>query len=197
MLMHVFLVVQVQLECTRHEDCANPQICHQGSCKNACRFEHCGVNAACRAFNHVARCECLPGYKGENPNRGCRKRKYCHEHVNVSCMFKCLFFTAPPKEPSLATGCSTNSECPDYSACENRICINPCAIEDPCAPLATCRVVNHEPVCTCPDGFIGSPQTECRPRELHFACCECGGIKCDIVFNEFLCYYFLLTILKL
>ena len=59
-----------------------------------------------------------------------------------------------------------DDECPDYAACRNRQCINPCAILDPCAPLATCQVVNHQPVCTCPDGFIGSPQTECRPREF-------------------------------
>ncbi len=71
--MHVFSV-QVQAECTRHEECADPQICHQGSCQNACRFEQCGINAICKAQDHVAKCECLPGYKGK-PNRECRKRK--------------------------------------------------------------------------------------------------------------------------
>ena len=76
---------------------------------------------------------------------------------------------APPQvSPDLAVGCSYNDECPNYSACENRQCINPCAVRNPCAPRATCRVVNHEPVCTCPDGFIGSPQTECRPRKCTF-----------------------------
>ena len=158
--------MQVHLECTRHEDCADPQICHQGSCQNACRFEHCGVNAVCKASGHVARCECLPGYSGHNANRGCRKRKYCNKHENVICMLILVYYAAPPTEPSLATGCSSNSECPDYSACENRNCINPCAIRDPCAPLATCRVVNHQPVCTCPDGYIGSANTQCKPRKF-------------------------------
>ncbi len=158
------VLVQVQPECTRHDDCADTQICHQGSCQNACRFEHCGVNAVCTARDHVARCECLPGYRGENPNKGCRKREFVilHEHEHVLTI---PLSTAPPTGASVASGCSSDSECPDYSACENKLCINPCAVRDPCAPLATCRVVNHEPICTCPDGFVGLPTTECRPRE--------------------------------
>ena len=47
---------------------------------------------------------------------------------------------------------------------EIRRCINPCA-EHPCAPSANCRAVNHRAICTCPDGYIGSPTTSCRPRE--------------------------------
>lgn len=161
-------LVQVQPECTSHDDCGDPQICHQGSCQNACRFQQCGANAICSASRHVARCECLPGYRGDNPNRECRKRKWTAltklpltaAKTNNPCSLP-----ARPTEPSLASGCADNTECPDYAACENRLCINPCAVRDPCAPLATCRVVGHEPVCTCPDGFVGSPTTECRPRE--------------------------------
>ena len=161
----VSFIVQVQPECTRHDDCQDTQICHQGSCRSACQFERCGVNAACKASNHVARCECLPGYQGDNPNRGCKKREYFGD-VCMGFAAACLTsFTAPPTEPSLATGCSRNSECPDYNACENQNCINPCAVRDPCSPLATCRVVSHEAVCTCPDGFLGSPKTDCILRK--------------------------------
>jgi len=71
----------------------------------------------------------------------------------------------PTTEP-VVEGCSTNDECPDYNACKNRKCINPCAIRDPCAPLATCRVTNHKPVCTCPDGYVGSPKIECTKRKF-------------------------------
>ena len=69
---------------------------------------------------------------------------------------------APPP-----AGCSKDNDCPDHSACENRSCINPCVIRDPCAATATCRVANHNPICTCPDGYIGSPTTDCRLREFY------------------------------
>ena len=75
-----------------------------------------------------------------------------------------------PTEPVLAIGCYDNDECPLYNACENTKCINPCAERNPCAPSAICKVINHEPECTCPDGFIGSPLTDCRPRKLPSLC---------------------------
>ena len=77
-----------------------------------------------------------------------------------------LSLVAPPTEPTLAAGCANNQECPDHAACRNRLCINPCAYDNPCAPNANCRVVNHEPVCTCPDGYIGSPETSCELRKI-------------------------------
>jgi hypothetical protein len=75
------------------------------------------------------------------------------------------FIAAPIVEPSLSAGCSNNDDCPEYTACENLQCINPCAKNDPCAALATCKVISHKVVCTCPNGYIGSPQTSCHPRE--------------------------------
>ena len=57
-------------------------------------------------------------------------------------------------------GCETDQECPDYHACENGKCMNPCS---ECAPLAKCNVVGHQPVCKCPKGLIGDPRTECKP----------------------------------
>ena len=73
-----------------------------------------------------------------------------------------------PIEPVLSVGCEQDDDCPLYTACRNRQCINPCAEDSPCAPSAICRVINHEPLCTCPDGFIGSPHTDCRPRKFQF-----------------------------
>lgn len=81
-------------------------------------------------------------------------------------MHACTFFSVPPPtEPSLDVGCSTNDECPDYTACENRQCINPCAFKNPCAPTAHCKVVRHSAICTCPDGYVGSPTTSCQLRK--------------------------------
>ena len=79
-----------------------------------------------------------------------------------------MYLVGLPTEPILTIGCYDNDECPLFNACENKKCINPCAERNPCAPTATCKVINHEPECTCPDGFIGSPLTDCRPRKLFF-----------------------------
>ena len=68
----------------------------------------------------------------------------------------------------ISIGCISNDDCPDHAACRNSGCINPCALDDPCAPNANCKVVGHEPVCTCPDGYIGSPTTECRLRKYRY-----------------------------
>ena len=71
-----------------------------------------------------------------------------------------------PVVPDVAVGCESDDDCPDYTACRNRKCINPCAEDKPCAPSAICKVVSHNAVCTCPNGFIGNPQTRCSPRKL-------------------------------
>ena len=65
----------------------------------------------------------------------------------------------------MAAGCTTNNDCPGYAACKQRLCLNPCAEDNPCAKSALCKVVSHKPVCTCPDGYIGSPETNCLLRK--------------------------------
>ena len=67
--------MQVQSQCRVHDECDDPQICHQGSCQNACRFQTCGLNAICVAQNHVAQCQCLANYFSDNPNIGCQASK--------------------------------------------------------------------------------------------------------------------------
>ena len=86
-----------------------------------------------------------------------------HEHTKR--MFSII--VGLPTAPVLSVGCLQNEDCPLYTACQNTKCINPCAEDNPCAPTAICKVLNHEPKCTCPDGYIGSPLTDCRPRKLH------------------------------
>ena len=77
---------------------------------------------------------------------------------------------APP--PPIVSGCLTNNDCPDYTACQSRKCINPCAAPNVCASNANCRVTRHQAVCTCPDGYIGSPEISCSLRECLFYCIE-------------------------
>ena len=90
---------------------------------------------------------------------------YMYRDLLIYQLHVTAFLVGLPTEPTLDVGCESNADCPDYTACENRQCINPCAIRDPCAPSAICKVVRHEPVCTCPDGYIGNPQTSCELRK--------------------------------
>jgi len=83
--------------------------------------------------------------------------------------------------------CESNADCPDYTACENRQCINPCSIKDTCAPRATCKVVWHEPVCTCPDGYVGNPQISCELRCTVFG--QAGdGTRRGTCNEKFICH---------
>lgn len=78
-----------------------------------------------------------------------------------------LYLVPPEIAPSLAAGCEDDFDCPDFNACENRKCINPCAFDDPCAPNANCQVFNHQVVCSCPDGYIGTPEISCDLRKFY------------------------------
>ena len=68
--------------------------------------------------------------------------------------------------PPLEFGCTSDNDCPDYTACQNRKCINPCAERRVCAPNAICTVTRHKAVCACPDGYIGTPEVTCKRRKL-------------------------------
>ena len=95
-----------------------------------------------------------------------KKECILQREVELICL---VYFTVVPQtEPTLAAGCANDDECPDHTACENRLCINPCAYRDPCARNAYCKVLNHQPVCTCPDGYIGDPKTECKLRKTTY-----------------------------
>ena len=56
--------------------------------------------------------------------------------------------------------CILNSECPRDKACMRFKCKDPCP--GVCGQLARCDIVNHIPVCSCPDGYIGDPFVSCR-----------------------------------
>ena len=109
-----------------------------------------------------------------------------------SIMQPCLI-TVAPKPVDVVVGCSSNDECPEYAACLNGACRNPCAYDDPCAPNAFCKVIFHSAKCACPAGYIGDPQTECRlpPRKTKITILSC--IRC--VIKWVMSLYFLFNIL--
>lgn len=58
--------------------------------------------------------------------------------------------------------CVSNSECPSNRACINNKCVDPCP--GTCGEIAICSVVNHSPICSCIEGYIGNPLVACYPQ---------------------------------
>ena len=100
--------------------------------------------------------------------------------IFVFTLFLIFHFVETATLPPIISGCLTNNDCPDYTACQSRKCINPCADPNICAPNANCRVTRHQAVCTCPDGYIGSPEISCSLRKslkkmiMGYLCCRLG-----------------------
>lgn len=56
--------------------------------------------------------------------------------------------------------CTINSECSRNKACINQRCRDPCI--GTCGNNASCNVVNHIPMCSCPPDMTGSPFSQCK-----------------------------------
>lgn len=61
--------------------------------------------------------------------------------------------------PTCRPECVLNSECPLDKACVRNQCTDPCP--GTCGYRALCRVVGHNPICSCPNGFVGDPFNQC------------------------------------
>ena len=85
------------------------------------------------------------------PNSDCRV-------INSQAVCSCrpTYIGSPP---SCRPECVLNSECPLNRACINQKCIDPCP--QPCGLDATCRVINHSPICTCKTEYTGDPFSRC------------------------------------
>lgn len=99
----------------------------------------------------IVRDVCYPSPCG--PNSECR-------NLNGSPSCSCLstYIGAPP---NCRPECTISSECMSNKACIRQKCIDPCP--GSCGTYATCNVINHTPICTCPLGYSGDPFTICQP----------------------------------
>lgn len=68
-------------------------------------------------------------------------------------------------ETAIIAGCGADSECQTTQACINKLCQNPCYGNHHCDDNSECRSVNHRPVCDCPKGWSGNPETQCYKRK--------------------------------
>lgn len=62
--------------------------------------------------------------------------------------------------PSCRHECTINAECTSNQACIRNKCQDPCP--GSCGINAVCNVFSHTPVCTCIDGYVGDPFTNCN-----------------------------------
>ena len=164
-----FSIVDASPQCATDSDCDIDKQCYQGSCRFACSVVVCGQNAVCTPQFHKGVCECLRGYQG-NPTIACKKGMLLASLYSLCNFTKLIisnFTIAEITLPPIDYGCTSNNDCPDYTACQNRKCINPCAADNVCAPNAICTVSRHRAICACPDGYIGSPEISCSLRKYY------------------------------
>lgn len=61
--------------------------------------------------------------------------------------------------PSCRPECIVSAECALQQACLNQKCRDPCP--GTCGQNAKCQVINHNPICSCSEGYTGDPFTRC------------------------------------
>lgn len=70
--------------------------------------------------------------------------------------------------PNCRPECIVNSECSQNKACLKNVCQDPCP--GTCGQNTQCRVVNHNPICSCITNYVGDPFSHCTPEESKDAC---------------------------
>ena len=92
----------------------------------------------------------------------CGPNSECRDIGNTpSCSCLASFIGSPP---NCRPECTIHADCSSDRACINTKCRDPCP--GSCGVSAVCSVLNHIPICTCIDGYVGDPFTSCRPKPL-------------------------------
>lgn len=92
----------------------------------------------------------------------CGPNSICQD-INGSPSCSCIsnFIGSPP---NCRPECTINSECSSNLACINQKCRDPCP--GSCGAGALCSVINHTPICSCPEGYTGDAFSRCYPKPL-------------------------------
>ncbi|EAT34892.1 AAEL012905-PA [Aedes aegypti] len=161
-------------ECVLNSDCPRDRACIRSKCIDPCPGT-CGQDALCEVINHIPMCSCPNGMSGNafvqcrpqqappvsnpcNPSP-CGPNSQCRE-INGQAVCSCVpgFIGSPP---TCRPECVVSSECPQNQACNNQKCRDPCP--GTCGVGARCAVVNHNPICSCPERYTGDPFIRCQP----------------------------------
>lgn len=161
-------------ECTMNTDCSPNKACINYRCANPC-VGICGQGAQCDVINHIPTCSCPRGQSGDPFNlcktndpvivhqtnpcypSPCGPNSNCRENNGVAvCSCHQGMIGAPP---SCKPECVVSSECDLQKACLRNKCVDPCP--GTCGQNAQCKVINHNPICSCSPKFTGDPFTRC------------------------------------
>lgn len=107
---------------------------------------------------------CQPSPCG--PYSNCRE---INGHAVCSCQSN--YIGSPP---NCRPECIRSSECSQDKSCIEQKCKDPCP--GTCGINSKCRVVNHNPICTCLDGYSGDPFVRCiyeNSKKLYQFCLFC------------------------
>lgn len=66
--------------------------------------------------------------------------------------------------PNCRPECTINADCLSNLACIREKCTDPCP--GSCGILAICSVINHIPICKCPEGYSGDPFRYCEIKPV-------------------------------
>lgn len=99
---------------------------------------------------------CLSGTCG--PNSECH---VIEGRAVCSCAYGML--GAPP---NCRPECVIHQECPSNRACIAQQCQDPCI--GSCGFNARCTTQNHQPICSCIEGFEGDPYASCTQRQSEY-----------------------------
>lgn len=167
-------------ECVSNSECPRNLACINQKCKDPC-IGACGTEAVCNPVNHQPICNCPQGLTGD-PYRYCysvpiyepprTEKDPCNPTpcgINSLCRrqgssatCECLQgYSGNPYEYGCKPECVINADCPLSKACSNYKCVDPC--QGVCGNNAQCKVINHAPICTCPQNMVGNPFTSCTP----------------------------------
>lgn len=89
----------------------------------------------------------------------CGSNSRCHISPQGYATCSCLpGYRGSP--PVCKPECVVSAECPQTQACLNQKCVDPCP--GTCGVGANCYAICHNPICSCPSGYIGDPFVSCH-----------------------------------
>ena len=111
------------------------------------------------AANNLAWIETEPELREPCGNNYCGPYSDQREE-GARCVCSCLpgYLGFPPH---CRPECVLSSDCPPHLACLAASCQDPCLGR--CGLAASCQVIRHHPICTCPAGYQGDPFLQCSP----------------------------------
>ncbi len=165
-------------ECTLNTECSPNKACINNRCIDPC-INTCGQNAICNVINHIPTCSCPADMSGdpfvlcrpvprdETPKDPCKPspcgpNSVCRVNNGVAvCSCQQGMIGSPP---SCKHECVVSSECDLQRTCTRNKCVDPCP--GTCGQNTECKVINHNPICSCISGYSGDPFVRCDPIRI-------------------------------